>query len=176
MQTASLTVKASLGQNDTWKAQPKGIVTSVLAEENTPQAVAYSAADPMTYKKITALFAAVSAPYLAGAKIYAASTTIWNELANIVDDVKRPIFIADTTGWRCRAAAWQGRLFLRDHVPVDAVLLGNVKEGTAYNVVEDVTIGSQDDLKNRKTFYAANMIIDGEVMTTKAFAYLKKTV
>ena len=167
--------KGKPGTNDTWKAQPKGIVTSVLAEENTPQVVTYSAADPMTYKKITALFAAVSAPYLAGARIYAASTTIWNELANIVDDVKRPIFIADTT------AGGVGRLLGKvvipeDHVPVDAVLLGNVKEGTAYNVVEDVTIGSQDDLKNRKTFYAANMIIDGEVMTTKAFAYLKKTV
>lgn len=154
--------------------EPVGVITQLEAETGTPQVLTYTAANGIVYATMTAMRAKVKSGYAKGAKFYAKSDTIWNQLANILDEVGRPIFIPDAT------QGGVGRLFgvlveEEDAVPANAVLLGNMSAGYAMNVNEDITMYSEDHIKQRVTDYMGYALVDGRPLTTKAFAYLKKS-
>lgn len=153
---------------------PTGVITKLEAEKDTPQVVTYAEATGITYKKMTDFMAVMKSGYKTGAKIYAKSTTIWKQLANIVDEMGRPIFIADAT------SGGVGRIFgvlvvEEDAVPEDNVMMGNMSRGYAMNVNEDVSMYFEDHMKERTTDYMGYSLVDGTVRTAKAFAYLKKS-
>ena len=168
---AILNGKGKPGEADTFKAQPMGILTALAAEATTPQVVTYEA-DKLDYKTITSARAKIKSAYSSGCAIYAKSADVWNVLANIVDGIKRPIFVPDPTG-QC-----VGRLFgipvkEEDGLPVGTFLIGNVSAGYAMNVNEDMTMYKEEHVKARTADYMGYAIIDGGVLTTKAFAAIK---
>ena len=57
----------------------------------------------------------------------------------------------------------------------DELLLGNVGRGYVMNINENVTLYQEDHVKARATDYMTYAIVDGDVLTTKAFALLKKS-
>lgn len=162
------------GQGDNWKPEPKGIVTAIEAEANTPQVVEYVGGDKggMGYGDLTAAMGKIKSKYKKGAAIYAQSTVIWDQLANMLDGQGRPLFIPDVT------AGGIGRMFglpvkEEDSVPDESVLIGNVARGYTANVNEDMTIYTEDHVKKRYTDYMSYAIIDGAPLTTNAFALIK---
>ena len=164
--------KGKPGQSDTFKPQPKGIITALSAESNTPQIKTYTVANGVTYKNITELMALIKSGYLSGACVYAKNDFIWTVLANIMVDGK-PVFVADAT------SGGVGRLFglvvkEEDAIPADSMLIGNVNRGYVANANENITMYFEDHVKARTTDYMGYAIIDGDVMTTKAFAFIKK--
>lgn len=54
------------------------------------------------------------------------------------------------------------------------VLFGNVSKGYAVNINENMTMYNEDHIKSRTTDYMGYALVDGDVLTTKAFALLKK--
>jgi len=155
-----------------FKAQPKGIITSLEAESGTPQIITYTG--DLTYKNITAFMSKLKPGYLNGSFIYANNDTIWNQLANILDGTGRPIFVPDPTG------KFVGRIFgegvLEEAgIPAGGILLGNVRKAYAINVNKDVSMYYEDHIKDRYTDYMGYAIVDGNTKTTKAFSYLKKS-
>jgi HK97 family phage major capsid protein len=167
------------GVGDTFKPQPKGIVTTLAAEVGTPQIVEYdpeaTTPDPLTYDKLAQAMGLIKSTYKNGAIIYAKSTTIWNQLATLKDNQGRPLFIPDVT------SGGVGRIFglvvkEEDSVADEAILIGNVARGYAMNVNENMTIYTEDHVKQRYTDYMSYAIVDGDVLTTKAFAYIRKKV
>jgi len=163
------------GVGDTFKAQPKGIVTVIEAELTTPQVVTYSDApnNVLSYDKIAQAVGKIKSQYVRGSKIYATNATIWDRLAVIKDLEGRPMFIPDVT------AGGVGRLFglvveVDDSVAANAILIGNLRRGYAINVNEQMTIYTEEHMKKRYTDYMAYAIVDGDVKTTKAFAYIKR--
>lgn len=170
--------KGKPGVSDTFKPQPKGIVTALEAETDTPQIVTYdpdntTTPDPLTYDKLAIAMGKIKSAYKSGAVIYAQSTTIWNELALLKDSMGRPLLIPDVT------SGGVGRIFglpvkEDDSVAEGEVLMGNVARGYAINVNEDMTMYTEDHIKERKTDYMSYAIVDGDVLTTKAFALIKK--
>lgn len=165
--------KGKAGSGDDFKDQPAGIITALTDEENVPQITTYT--ENMAYKDITGMFALLKSGYKVGAKVYARNTSIWNDLANIVDVNGNPIFISDPTGTTI------GRLFgtpvvEEGFVPEGALLLANTGKGYAANANEDITINYEDHLKSRTTDYMGYALVDGGVITTKAFVLLKKSV
>ena len=163
------------GAGDTFKPQPKGIVTALVAEAGTPQIIEYDDTDNLDYDKLAKAMGLIKSTYKNGAAIYAKSTTIWNRLALLKDNQGRPLFIPDVT------SGGVGRMFglpvkEEDSVADDAILFGNVARGYAMNVNENMTIYTEDHVKQRYTDYMAYAIVDGDVMTTKAFAYIRKKV
>lgn len=166
--------KGKPGADDTFKQQPKGITVALTAEASTPQVVTYAAATDVNYKLMTSVVAKIKSGYLTGAAVYATNDVIWNILANIVDGNGKPMFVPDVS------AGGVGRLFglpvkEEDGVPADAVLIGNVGRGYAINANENITMYQEDHVKARTTDYMGYAIIDGDVITTKAFVYLKKS-
>ncbi|MBE2905400.1 phage major capsid protein [Anoxybacillus flavithermus] len=164
------------GTGDTFKPQPKGIVTALVAEQGTPQIIEYDDTDVLDYDKLAKAMGLIKSTYKNGAVIYAKSTTIWNKLALIKDKQGRPLFIPDVT-----TDGGVGRIFglpvkEEDSIPDGAILFGNVARGYAMNVNENMTIYTEDHVKQRYTDYMSYAIVDGDVMSTKAFAYIRKKV
>ncbi len=164
--------KGKPGEGDTFKPQARGIITAIEAESQTPQIVTYTT-EP-DYDDLTAAMAKISAAYVNGSSIYAKSTTIWNRLAGIKDLDGRPLFIPDVT------AGGVGRMFglpvkPDDSIPTDGILFGNAAQGYVLNCNENMTLYTEDHMKARNTDYMGYAIVDGDVLTTRAFAYLKKS-
>lgn len=166
--------KGKPGASDTFKPQPKGIAVALEAEVSTPQVVTYAATTDVNYKLMTSVMSKIKSGYLNGAAVYATNDVIWNILANIVDDNGKPMFVPDVS------AGGVGRLFglpvkEEDGVSAGEVLIGNVGKGYAINANENITMYQEDHIKARATDYMGYAIIDGDVITTKAFVLLKKS-
>ncbi len=160
------------GKGTEGKPEPTGICTALEKEEGTPQIVEYSGTEP-TYKEITTARSKIKGGYAAGLGIYANSTTIWTQIANIVDSNKRPIFVPDpTAGGAYRVL---GMLVKEDDSMNDGeILMSNAEAGYSMNINKEVTMLPEDHIKARKTDYCGYAIADGNVTTTKAHALLKK--
>ena len=59
-------------------------------------------------------------------------------------------------------------------MPLGELLVGDMARGYAANINEEITLDEEDHKKKRFTDYIGYAIVDGDVMTTKAFAVLKK--
>ncbi|MGG3456056.1 phage major capsid protein [Paenibacillus rhizolycopersici] len=157
--------------------EPQGVETALLAESGTPQVVTYdpdhaTTPVPLTYKKVTEAIAKIHSSYLSGAAIYANNATIWTELANLMDDNGRPLFIPDVT------SGGVGRMFgfvVKPDAGVTAgnILIGNANAGYIMNTNEPMSVATEEHVKARTVDYAAYTIVDGAVLDTKAFALIR---
>ncbi len=177
--TAIAQGKGKPGETDTFKPEPLGIETALLAESSTPQVVTYdpdaATPDPLSYEKITAAIAKIHSSYLSGCAIYANNATIWNELANLTDDVGRPLFIPDVT------SGGVGRMFgmtvkADAGVTTNNIIIGNAAKGYVMNINEPMSIATEEHVKARTVDYAIYAIVDGAPLDTKAFALIQKVV
>lgn len=162
--------KGQPGQYDTFKPEPKGIVTALNAETLTPQVITYAAATGVAYDDLTAQRAKISVGQNELA-YYANAATIWGQLANVKDQVGRPIMVADPVN------GGVNRIFgipvKEDDSMLDGdILLGAPGVGYIANVNKDMSILSEEHVKARTVDYCAYAIVDGGVLTTKAFALL----
>ena len=163
--------KGQPGQNDTFKPEPKGIVTALEAEVNTPQVVEYDPDNGITYADLTLQRAKVKVGKNALA-YYANAETIWTQLANVKAQDGHPLMIADP------ANGGITRIF---GIPVkeDAsiadgeVLLGAPSVAYISNINKEMSITTEEHAKPRTADYCAYAIVDGGVLSTKAFGLLK---
>jgi HK97 family phage major capsid protein len=177
--TAIAQGKGKPGESDTFKPEPLGVETALLAETSTPQVVTYdpdaATPDPLSYEKITAAIAKIHSSYLPGCAIYANNATIWNELATLTDDISRPLFIPDVS------SGGVGRMFgmtvkADAGVTANNILIGNANKGYVMNTNEPMSIATEEHVKARTVDYAIYAIVDGAPLDTKAFALIQKVV
>lgn len=159
--------------------EPFGVETAIFAQAQAPQLINYkadgTAAEKLSYTKLTQAMAKVHSSYLAGSSIYANNTTIWNQLANLLDGQGRPLFIPDVTsggvghilGLTVKADAG---------VSAGNILFGNASAGLVFNTNEPLRIVSEDHAKQRETDYVAYTVTDGGVFDEQAFALISETV
>ena len=159
------------GSADKNKPEPVGTVTALMQQENTPQVVRYKKGTSPTYQNILEARAKINSGYSGGLKIYANSTTIWTKLANIVDANKRPIFLSDPTGnGQIRIL---GMVVKEDDSMKDGeILFSNPSDGYHMNINKEMTMMTEDHVKDRKTDYCGYAIMDGNIVTEKAHALL----
>ena len=161
--------KGQPGVGDTFKPEPKGIVTALKAETSTPQVFTYDTGE-LAYSDLTGARAVIKAGSNELAW-YANAKTIWDELANVVDQNGRPIMIADPS------AAGIQRIFgipvkQEDALADGEILLSAPGVGYIANVNKDMSIVTEEHAKARTADYCAYAIVDGNVITTKAHALL----
>lgn len=159
------------GSVDKNKPEPVGTVTALMQQENAPQVVRYKKGTSPTYQNILESRAKINSGYSGGLKIYANSTTIWTKLANIVDANKRPIFLSDPTGnGQIRIL---GMVVKEDDSMKDGeILFSNPSDGYHMNINKEMTMMTEDHVKDRKTDYCGYAIMDGNIVTEKAHALL----
>ncbi|MCX4376707.1 MAG: phage major capsid protein [Lachnospiraceae bacterium] len=152
------------------KPEPVGVVTALEKESNTPQIITYKGAPE--FADMTAARALIKSGYSAGLRIYANSATIWNKIANIVDANKRPIFMSDPTTGGYRVLGMEVK---EDDSMLDGeILISNAFAGYHANINKEMTMMSEDHVKDRETDYCGYAIMDGNVITNKAHALLKE--
>ena len=164
--------KGKPGVGDSFKPEPLGIVTALLAETNTPHVTTYTSG-ALAYSDLTTQRSKISKGSSRLA-YYANPKTVWGELANVVDDNGRPIMIADPV---------QGgvmRMFglpvkMDDSMADGQILLGNASQGYAANVNKDITLETDNHAKSRTTDYCGYAIVDGGVLSTEMFSLLKNS-
>lgn len=164
--------KGKPGISDEFKPQAKGVITVLEAESSKPQVTEYT--DKISYEALTTAMSKIKGGYAAGACFYANNTTIWTELAHITDATGKPMFIADVM------SGGVGRLFGKvvkeeDGMNDGELLLANMGKGYVANINESMSIYTEDHIKERATEYMGYAILDGDVLTSKAFSYMKKS-
>lgn len=155
------------------KPEPMGTVTALEAEAGTPQVVEYANGTVPTYENLLAARSKVKSGYGAGLNIYANSTTIWNKIAAIVDKNGRPMFTADPMNagtYRVLGMAVKEDDSMKD----GEILMSNAGQGYHLNVNKEVSMMTEEHVKERKTDYCGYAIMDGNTTTTKAHALLKE--
>ena len=159
------------GKGSSGKPEPIGTVTALLSAEGTPQVVRYKKGTSPTYQNILDARAKVKSGYSVNLKIYANSTTIWTKLASIVDANKRPIFLVDPTGnGQIRIL---GMAVKEDDSMNDGeILISNPSDGYHMNINKEMTMMTEDHVKERKTDYCGYAIMDGNIITDKAHVLL----
>ena len=154
------------------KPEPTGTVTALLAESSTPQVVEYANGTAPTWKDVTTARGKVKSGYGAGLNVYANSNTIWGKLANIVDNNGRAIFLPDGASGVYRVL---GAVVKEDDSMQDGeILFSNAEAGYHMNVNKEMSVMTEEHVKDRKTDYCGYAIMDGNVLTTKAHALLKE--
>lgn len=155
------------------KSEPTGIVTALEAEENTPQIVTYATGTVPKYEDLVLTRSKVKSGYGAGLAIYANSNTIWTKIATIMDQNKRPLFVPDVTS--------QGQFRILgmpvkedDSMKDGEILLSNASDGYHMNINKEVSMMTEDHIKERTTDYVGYGIMDGNIITSKAHALLKE--
>ncbi|WP_297634757.1 phage major capsid protein [uncultured Clostridium sp.] len=156
---------------DSWKEEPMGIITVLSKADNVSQVIEYENAP--TYKQVTSAMGKIKGIYKNGAVVYANSTTIWDEVANILDGTGKPYFIANPI------VGGVGTIFGKivkedDGLEDGEILIGDANKGYHANINKQVLLDSEDHKKERTTDYLAYGIVDGNVRSVKAFALLKK--
>ena len=163
--------KGKPGETDTFKPEPLGVVTALSKELNTPQIKTYAKGN-LSYTDLTGARALIKSGYASGLRVYANSTTIWTELANVLDDNGRPVFVAD---------AINGGVYKVLGAPVEEdgsmldgeILFSNAAAGYTANVNKQLSVSLEEHIKKRNTDYCGYAIVDGGATTTKAHALLK---
>lgn len=157
------------GTENKEKPEPTGVVTALTKETGTPQVIEYSGVP--TFENITAARALIKSGYSAGLKIYANSSTIWNKIANIVDANKRPIFMQDPTSGGYRVLGMEVKE--DDSMEDGEILMSNAFAGYQANINKEMTMMTEEHVKDRKTDYCGYAIMDGNMVTSKAHSLLK---
>lgn len=153
------------------KPEPMGTVTALLAEEGKPQVVEYG--ETITYADIVKARAKVKSGYGAGLAIYANSVTIWTGLATVMDTNNRPLFVPDVTGsgkFRILGMAVKEDDSMKD----GEILMSNAYSGYHLNINKEISMMTEEHVKDRTTDYVSYGIMDGNIITSKAHALLKK--
>lgn len=153
------------------KPEPTGTVTALINEENRPQIVTYTKGTIPKYTDFTAARSKVRSGYGAGLKIYANSDTIWNVIANVQDGNKRPIFSINPRedgGFRVLGMPCKEDDSMKD----GEILFSNAEEGYHMNINKEVSMMTEDHVKERKTDYCGYAIMDGNAMDNKAHALM----
>ena len=155
-----------------FKAEPLGVVTALEKESGKPQILNYEKGK-LTYTDLTTARAKVKI----GArelKVYANSTTIWTELANVTDANGGAIFIPDPVNTGIY------RLFgmevkQDDSMKDGEILMSNPNVGYIANVNKEISVMAEEHIKKRTVDYCGYAIVDGGATTTKAHALLQYT-
>src|SRR5690625_3979261 len=157
--------KATAVSHGTGTNQPTGIVTTL---EGGEQVVEYT---DLAYENITDGISRIHSSLLGGASIYANNKTIWCELANLKDEIGRPLFIPDVTSGGVGRII--GFIVKADGSFQDGeILFGNTDIGYILNTNEPMKLVTEDHARPRETDYVAYEIVDGDVYEPKAFALL----
>ncbi len=155
-----------------FKPEPLGIVTASKKETETPQVTTYTKGS-LGYKDLTLARSKVKvgANELA---IYANATTIWGELANVVDGNGRPLFIPDPANSGIYRIL--GMMVKEDDSMLDGeILMSSPFVGYLANVNKDMSVMTEEHVKARTVDYCGYSIVDGGVTSTKAHSLLEYT-
>lgn len=155
------------------KPEPMGVVTMLKKPENEEAHVVKYEKGKLSYVNLTAARAKIKAQFTSGLAIYANTDTVWNELANVLDNNGRPVFIPDPTSGGVFKVL--GMVVKEDASMGDGdILLSNAGQGYHLNIARAMSMETENHAKQRVTDYVAYSVMDGAVIAENAHALLTR--
>lgn len=157
----------------TGSGQGTGIVSGITWTEGT-NLLTVGASDTLTYQDIVSAIAMLKRGYANGAKFVMNNTTLYESVYGLVDENKRPIFVADPT------EAGKGRILgfevvMDDYVEDNDILFGNYWFN-GYNMPAGIAldVSRESSFKSGLVDYRALAIADCKPIVDEAFVRVTK--
>jgi len=162
--------------NGTGSAQGTGLETITWTTSGATQnAVQVAAASDIKYADVVALVSLLKRGYAQGAKVAMNNKTLYNVFYGMVDDNKRPIFIADPKDEGI-GKVLGFPVVIDDNIADNTVYLGNFGKYFGYNIPEGIMVEASRDSGFKKGVidYRALAVADCKPVVAEAFVKLSK--
>lgn len=159
-------ISASLGD-----AMADDVIAQIgtdMAEGNQVDSAANSA---LTFKELAALFGKLKR--VGAVTVYATRSTIYNYLVGMVDTTGRPIFQSSAQAGQ-EGFILGAQIKVEDSVADNVVLVGDARR-VVYNMIQDIMIESDKDIKKHVTTYSGYARGSGALIDPDSFAQLTIT-
>lgn len=149
-------------------AMAADVVAQIGTDMAASNKLSTKTAGTVTFTDVTSLFAALErAEHPA---VYAKRSTIYTHLVGMVDTTGRPIFQLNAQD-DCEGVLIGAKVKVEDAVPDGTLLLGDGSK-VVYNMVQDVMIETNRDIKKHVITYSGYARGSGSLIADKAFAQL----
>ena len=152
-------------------AMANDVVTQIETDMDAGNKVPTKAAE-ITFAELAELFGKLDRA--TSVTVYAKRTTIYKYLVGMVDSTGRPIFQPSAQAG-AEGTILGARIKIEDAVTDNKLLIGDPKN-VVYNMVQDIMIESDRDIKKHVTTYSGYARGEGALIVPKSFAELTVTV
>ena len=159
-------ISASLGD-----AMADDVITQIGTDMARGNKVNSAANSALTFKELAALFGMLKR--VGAVTVYATRSTIYNYLVGMVDTTGRPIFQSAAQAGQ-EGFILGAQIKVEDSVADNVVLVGDARR-VVYNMIQDIMIESDKDIKKHVTTYSGYARGSGALVDPDSFAQLTIT-
>lgn len=159
-------ISASLGD-----AMADDVITQIGTDMAGGNKVNSAANSALTFKELAALFGMLKR--VGAVTVYATRSTIYNYLVGMVDTTGRPIFQPSAQAGQ-EGVILGAQIKVEDSVDDNVVLVGDARR-VVYNMIQDIMIESDKDIKKHVTTYSGYARGSGALIDPDSFAQLTIT-
>lgn len=159
-------ISASLGD-----AMADDVIAQIGTDMTSGNKVNSAANSALTFKELAALFGKLKR--VNTVSVYATRATIYNYLVGMVDTTGRPIFQPSAQAGQ-EGVILGAQIKVEDSVADNVILVGDARK-VNYNMVQDIMIESDRDIKKHVTTYSGYARGSGALIDPDAFAQLTVT-
>ncbi len=159
--------------NGTGSGQGTGLLSGITWDATNSVTVA--AADSIAYDNVIEMVALLPRGYANGAKIAMNNATLYRVFYGMLDDNKRPIFIADPKA-ETIGMVLGFPVVVDDHIPDNTVIMGNFGQYLGYNLPGGIVVEAsrESSFKSGLIDYRALAVADCKPIVAEAFVKLEK--
>ena len=159
-------ISASLGD-----AMADDVVSQIGTDMTAGNKVNSAVNSALTFKELAALFGKLKR--VGTVTVYATRATIYNYLVGMVDTTGRPIFQPSAQAGQ-EGVILGAQIKVEDSVDDNVVLVGDARR-VVYNMIQDIMIESDKDIKKHVTTYSGYARGSGALIDPDSFAQLTIT-
>ena len=160
-------ISASLGD-----ALADDVIAQIGTDMTGSNKVNSAANNALTFKELATLFGKLKR--VGTVTVYATRATIYNYLVGMVDTTGRPIFQPSAQAGQ-EGVILGAQIKVEDSVADNVILIGDSRR-LVYNMVQDIMIESDKDIKKHVTTYSGYARGSGALIDPDSFAQLTVTV
>lgn len=159
-------ISASLGD-----AMADDVISQIGTDMTAGNKVNSAVNSALTFKELAALFGKLKR--VGTVTVYATRATIYNYLVGMVDTTGRPIFQPSAQAGQ-EGVILGAQIKVEDSVDDNVVLVGDARR-VVYNMIQDIMIESDKDIKKHVTTYSGYARGSGALIDPDSFAQLTIT-
>lgn len=157
--------------NQIGAAMASDVITQIGTDMDSGNKVNSAANNEVTFKELAALFGKLERAQ--NVTVYAKRSTVYKYLVGMVDSNKRPVFQPNAQAGAAGSIIG-ATIKIEDAVADNVILIGDPKN-VVYNMVQDIMIESDRDIKKHVTTYSGYARGQGALIVPKSFAQLTVT-
>lgn len=159
-------ISASLGD-----AMAADVISQIGTDMTSGNKVNSAANDALTFKELATLFGKLKR--VGAVTVYATRATIYSYLVGMVDSTGRPIFQPSAQAGQ-EGVVLGAQIKVEDAVADNVILVGDARR-VVYNMIQDIMIESDKDIKNHVITYSGYARGSGALIDPDSFAQLTVT-